>query len=118
MPRICASIWYSAPKRSSALVVIGDFLTACRSCSFRQKTQQQLESERALLTTAKYALNDAAVQHTCAISTLRSEIDLASQRGEAAASQRQTMANELAVARASQHGGKRLGWASPPFVRA
>ena len=67
----------------------------------RQKSEQQLESQRAQLAAAKSELKDAAVQHAGAISAVRTEIDLASQRAEAVATQQQAMAIELAEARAS-----------------
>ncbi|KVD75139.1 DNA-binding protein [Burkholderia ubonensis] len=67
----------------------------------RQKSEQQLESQRGQLAAAKSELKDAAVQHAGAIAALRTELDLALQRADAVASQQQAMANELAEARAS-----------------
>ncbi|KWF17833.1 DNA-binding protein [Burkholderia ubonensis] len=67
----------------------------------RQKSEHQLESLRAQFAAAKSELKDAAVQHAGAISALRTEMELVSQRAEALASQQQAMSKELAEARES-----------------
>ncbi|MCG5076618.1 DNA-binding protein [Paraburkholderia tagetis] len=67
----------------------------------RQKAEQQLERLQTLLTAAKSELKDAAVQHAGALSSLRTELELAIERIGATVNRQQAAENELAAARAS-----------------